>query len=316
MSSLINSSNSNVHLNKNQTLTPQQMMDKYGKTFALAAKLLTPDCRQDSAELYAFARTVDDLVDMQATNQLVKMQVLQLQKTIGNEQSALQSIMHKYAISPTVLNAFLQAQIDDEDGRQIATQQCLINYAYGVAGSIGEIMRPILGASHQGEIYAISLGIAMQLTNIARDLVEDASRERIYVPATFFSESVKPQTIQNPGKQETLVIFMAITQLINLATSYYDFAHSGYRFIPFRNRLSIAAAAAMYKAIGTKILKKGHVSYWQGRVSINKTQKIGIAFFAIIKTTFQLFLPAHLPPINATTISTSIAHAIAHYYHV
>jgi len=313
MSSLINSNTTNVHLELNKTLTPQQMMAKHGKTFALAAKLLTPDCRKDCAKLYAFARTVDDLVDMQATNLQVKMQVYQLQQAIGEEQSAMQSIMHKYAISPIVLHAFLQAQIDDEDGRQMATQQCLINYAYGVAGSIGAMMRPILGASQQGEIYAISLGIAMQLTNIARDLVEDAARNRIYVSATYFSEPINPQTILNPTNQESLVIFLAITQLLNLATSYYDFAHSGYRFIPFRNRLSIAAAAAMYKAIGTKILKNGQASYWLGRVSINKTQKIGIAFFAIIKTTLQLFLPARLPPKNATITSTIIAHAIAHY---
>ena len=316
MPSLINSNNTNIHLELDKTLTPQQMMAKHSKTFALAAKLFTPGCREDCAKLYAFARTVDDLVDMQATNLQVKMQVYQLQQAIGEEQSALQPIMQKYAISPATLHAFLQAQIDDEDGRQMATQQCLINYAYGVAGSIGGMMRPILGASHQGEIYAVSLGIAMQLTNIARDLVEDAARERIYVPATYFSEPIKPRDIINATNQEGLVIFLAISQLLNLATSYYDFAYLGYRFIPFRNRLSIAAAAAMYKAIGTKILSRGLANYWLGRVSINKTQKLGIAFLAIFKTTLQLLLPTRLSPKNATTISTSIAQAIAHYQNV
>ena len=288
-------------------------MTAHGKTFALAAKLLEPESRYAATELYAFARTVDDYVDMQATSAQLKLNVLRLQETMAEEHAAMQMILQNYGISPVVLHAFLLAQANDEDGREIATQQCLINYAYGVAGSIGSMMRPILGATNKGEIYAVSLGIAMQLTNIARDLVEDATRKRIYIPATFFSVPIQVGTIQNPTDQGREIIFLAITQLLNLAKEFYDYATLGYRYIPYRNRLSIAAAADMYKAIGVKIVKNGHNRYWQGRVSINKTQKLGIAFLAMIRITAQLFLPKNSKPNNETYISTSIALAIAHY---
>lgn len=316
MPSLITTNNKNTHLGISQALSAKQIMATYGKTFALAARLLKPVSRHDSAELYAFARTVDDLVDMQATSHQVKMQVMHLQSTLSKEQLPIQTILQKYTIPPGVLHAFLQAQIDDEDGRQIASQQCLINYAYGVAGSIGSMMRPILNASEEGEVYAVSLGIAMQLTNIARDLVEDAARRRIYIPATYFSKPIAPQTIQSPNKQDKENIFLAIVQLLNLAKEYYDFARLGYRHIPFRNRLSIAAAADMYRAIGNKILANGHARYWQGRVSINSLQKLGIASLSVIKTTLHLLLPVKSAQNNSAKITASIAHAIAHYQKV
>ena len=95
MSSLINLNNAHDNLGINQTLSPWQMLAKVGKTFALAAKLLKPDCCQNSAGLYTFVRTVNDLIKMQATN----------------------------------LHVFLLAQIDNENAFQLAIQQDLINYA-------------------------------------------------------------------------------------------------------------------------------------------------------------------------------------------
>ena len=294
-------------------LTPQQVMEKYGKTFALAAKLLNAQSRYDAAQLYAFARTIDDMVDMQATNLQVKTQLNQLKNTFARDHFLLQQVIDKHEISLTVLYAFLQAQANDEDGRQLATQQCLINYAYGVAGSIGSMMRPILGASYQGENYAISLGIAMQLTNIARDLVEDAARKRIYIPASFFIKSLQIHSLENPSVQESKHIFLAITQLLSLADDYYDYARLGYQFIPFRNRLSIAAAAQMYRGIGTQIIKNGYSKYWHGRVSLNNLHKISIAILAIIQTITHAIFPPNSTPNNAVLTSISIDKAIAHY---
>ena len=160
------------------------IMQQHGKTFALAAKLLTPASRAAATELYAFARTIDDMIDLQAA----KPSMAELQTLL--QSSAMQAILQQYAIEDEPMHAFLQAQMQDAMPCKLQTEQALINYAYGVAGSVGAIMRAILGAPNTATHFAISLGIAMQLTNIARDVVEDAVRARIYIPGTFFATPI------------------------------------------------------------------------------------------------------------------------------
>ena len=333
-------------LASNSHVIAEKIMQKHGKTFALAAKLLTPASRSDATELYAFARTVDDWIDLQATNHSAQAKIVALQKAFSlhdtNTFGHIQTILKNYAIPNEVMHAFLQAQLHDEDCQHIATQQALIDYAYGVAGSIGRLMRPILGAPMAAEMCATSLGIAMQLTNIARDVVEDAGRMRIYVPATFFSLDaniaiqnialknlapikIYPQNIKHPTKQEAEIIFAAIKKLLLLADQYYAFAQSGYQTIPLRNRLSIAAAGAMYCAIGKKIIARGCQKYWRGRVSINGIHKAAIGLTAIIATLFNSIFKSekkfhnaifnHHAANNNATIIASIEYAIAYYQH-
>ena len=300
-------------------LNAQQIMQQHGKTFALAAKLLSPASRHDATELYAFARTVDDYIDLQATNNQAQAKILALQQafalsTLGNDiHNNMLALLEKHAISPKVMQAFLQAQLNDEDGQHIETVQALINYAYGVAGSIGRLMRPILGASIKAEMYAVSLGIAMQLTNIARDVVEDATRMRVYVPATYFNTHIYAQNIKHPTEKEALLIFAAIAKLLQLADDYYAYARQGYQYIPFRNRLSIATAGAMYSAIGRKIMARGAQNYWLGRVSVTKPHKILIGFLAVGQLIFKSLFSANTRLHNEAALLKSIKQAIAFY---
>ena len=267
----------------------QKIMQEHGKTFALAARLLTPASRHDATELYAFARTVDDWIDLGANKDAAQANIAALQTSLQLGVAPIKTLLNKHAIADATIQAFLQAQLHDQGARHIADEQALIDYSYGVAGSIGAMMRPILGAPEVGEMYAISLGIAMQMTNIARDVLEDAVRGRVYIPATFFSQAITAQQIAQPSQQQAQAIFAAITQLLQLAEEYYALAARGYAHIPLRNRLSIVAAGAMYRAIGVKILQRGAARYWPSRVSIGLFFKVGIAWLAITKT-----LLAHL----------------------
>ena len=271
----------------------QKIMQQHGKTFALAAKLLAPASRQAASELYAFARMVDDGVDL-ADN--TKNRQFDLQKFYKNASAPMQSVLQQYAISDQLMQVFLCAQQRDADARQLTSKQELIDYAYGVAGSIGQMMRPILGVPQSAEIYAVSLGIAMQMTNIARDVVEDAQRARIYIPTTFFAGDISPQILQKPNAQQTQNIFAAIQKLLALADEYYAFAQQGYMHIPLRNRLSIAAAGAMYRAIGATILSHGAAKFWRGRVSLGLWQKSVIGISAVIKTLFNAMQQPHHKP--------------------
>lgn len=285
-------------MNQNAKLIMQQ----HGKTFALAAKLLSPASRNAAAELYAFARTVDDMIDLQAA----KPSMHELQVLLQNNQ--IHTILQQYDIGSDTMNAFLQAQIQDATPCQLPTEQALINYAYGVAGSIGGMMRPILGAPTIADNYAISLGIAMQMTNIARDVVEDAHRQRVYIPATFFKTPITTQQILQPSLAQKITIFAAIEKLLLLADSYYEYVKMGYADIPLRNRLSIITAGKMYQAIGKKILKNGAAQYWQGRVSIGLAGKLVVAVKAIIGELYT-----SRPKIAEGQILTTIQQAISSY---
>jgi 15-cis-phytoene synthase len=297
--------------------SPQAIMQQHGKTFALAAKLLTPASRIDATELYAFARTVDDWIDdntdLQANKDEALANIMALQQAIKTGDASIQQLLGKHAVSNAVLQAFLQAQLHDQGERRIADERALINYSYGVAGSIGAMMRPILGAPIAAEMHAISLGIAMQLTNIARDVAEDAVRQRVYIPATFFDAPLSFKEILNPSQQQAQAIFVAIAKLLQLADDYYAFAALGYSQIPLRNRLSIVAAASMYRAIGLKILQRGEAQYWQGRVSIGLLPKTGIAIMAIFK---PFYWSNQTNNHNKTAIIDSIQQAIASFNHI
>jgi 15-cis-phytoene synthase len=280
----------------------QKIMQQHGKTFSLAAKLLTPSSRHAATELYAFARTVDDMIDVEgAKPNLADLQTL-LQK------SQTQTIMLQYAIDKLAMQAFLQAQIQDATPCNLQCQQALIDYTYGVAGSIGAMMRAILGAPSAADNYAISLGIAMQLTNIARDVVEDAARNRVYIPASFFAEKLQPAQLLQPNQLQKQQIFAAIQQLLNLADDYYAYAKIGYATIPLRNRLSIITAGKMYQAIGKKITNRGANQYWQGRVSLGLLIKTWIALKAIIGAPFVTE-----QQVTQTQLQSSITQAINSY---
>jgi 15-cis-phytoene synthase len=282
------------------------VMQKHGKTFALAARLLTAESRHAATQLYAFARTIDDMIDLQAEKpSLADLQVL-LQR------SQTQTVLQQFAISDQAMHAFLQSQMQDATPCQLQTEQALIDYAYGVAGSIGAMMRPILGAPRTAETYAISLGIAMQMTNIARDVVEDAARERIYMPATFFAEKLAPAQLIQPDDTQKQQIFAAIEKLLLLADNYYDFAKKGYADIPLRNRLSIITAGKMYQAIGKQILENGESQYWQGRVSLGLAAKLKIAGKAIMDEFFAKKQLASSFDLQAD-LQATIKQAIASY---
>ncbi len=159
----------------------------------------------------------------------------------------------------------------DAGPRAIDSQPELLRFAYGVAGTVGQMMRPLLGAPGAADAYAIALGVAMQLTNIARDVVEDAQRGRCYIPAQW---GVASQVLAAPADAgERAQAFDALRKLLALADDFYAYAHSGIQAIPAQNRSAIRIATALYQAIGHKIVQGGPDKYWQGRTSLGAAEK-------------------------------------------
>ncbi|MEM0952312.1 MAG: phytoene/squalene synthase family protein [Cyanobacteria bacterium P01_H01_bin.74] len=158
----------------------------------------------------------------------------------------------------------------------IQTEEALIQYCYRVAGAVGAMMCPILGIAYsqreQALPYAIALGIGMQLTNIARDIQEDAGNQRIYIPAEWKTVSDPHILLSSPVDQAS--DFTAeCKRLLDLADDYYALAMQGLPFLPFQSRVSILLALTLYQAIGKKIQRVAY-AYWQGRQSLSGLEKI------------------------------------------
>ncbi len=166
------------------------------------------------------------------------------------------------------------------------------------------MMSAILGASREATPQAINLGIAMQLTNVARDVLEDARHNRRYLPATWLptsTEVLSPgQIVSEPVHREAVSI--AIRRLLDLADLYYASAAPGFAAIPARSRHAIRIAAAVYREIGVTV-RANDVRWWQGRTHVPLPRKLRLAS-AVFFGRSDL---ERLPPTDLTLLHRIIA---------
>ena len=285
-------------------MTAQEVMDLHARSFAWAARFLLPAARRDAAQLYAFARFADDLADEEALGTAAyRMQQLQeLERSALNPEATAPPYPHAaslrqrdaaspvqqdaayglgqqagrmllaHGVSADVIRYFMESLRQDAGPRRVQTTEELLAFAYGVAGTVGQMMCPILGVSGQGPRYAVALGVAMQLTNIARDVVEDAARGRCYIPAEW---GVSAETLRAPRYPAQITqSFAAIQKLLCMADTFYAYALQGLCHIPAGNRRAIRIAASLYRGIGQKILDNGAERYWLGRTALGRLEKI------------------------------------------
>ncbi len=259
---------------------PSAVMRKPARSFDLAARLLSPPARAEIALLCAFARNAHDLADEPAPGSLdERLARLAAQKADVLSQrpadplaAAVANIRVRQALPAHVFGAFLDSLMADAHPRTLATEAELLAFAYGVAGTVGLMMRPILGATPAANGCATALGIAMQLTNIARDVVEDAGRSRCYVPLEYGVAMSELSAPADTAARERA--FGAIKRLLALAEHFYDEGASGLMYIPARNRRAISIALVLYRGIGRKILARGPEHYWHGRAHLAALEKV------------------------------------------
>ncbi len=237
-------------------MTAKEALARGGRTFYLASRLLPPRMRDEAAELYAFCRRMDDLADngrADGRGALDRAVCVLRTDPLGPEAeeagwpTALE--LRHPGISQVALT-LAEALAADAGPRRIADEDALLAYAFGVAGTVGLMMCRILGAPPSGARAASHLGIAMQLTNIARDIREDWERDRVYLPATWIApEAIESALRGGAGK----ALADALHSLLRLADSYYKSAGEGMRLLPLRARAAILTAAACYREIGVEV---------------------------------------------------------------
>ena len=263
------------------------------KTFNFASLFFKKNLREDIKVLYSFCRYIDDLGDdssikkKHAIKQLnvIKKSII-LNKSNDTIIKKFQILMGKYFI-PVNIPLFLISAIKDDLGEiDFKNYSQLITYSFKVAGTVGLMMCKIMKTnSPKLNLRGIQLGIAMQMTNICRDIKEDLERGRIYIPKTH-------RTVINKGCKEILhnkilrkKMSKDIEKLIDSSNKIYSNAWNGILDLPLKFSIPIAIASELYKEIGEKI-KKDSYQIWERRVYVNLFEKILIS----IKTFFKVIL--------------------------
>lgn len=241
-----------------QTLSPREVLDRHAATFAAASRLLAPGAHDEIAILYQFCRTVDDLADESGDVSALEQMIREIRGDTPPSPlvADLQKLAHKGAPLEAAVQ-LIEGCRSDVGVVRYETEDELIRYGYRVAGTVGRLCCPLLGVTDaRAEAFAVDLGIAMQLTNIARDVAEDAARDRVYLPKRWLAEQdlSARDVIDGRHKERTAKV---VARLLDLAERYYRSADAGLRYIPLRARIAVALAARRYRGIGLATRARG-----------------------------------------------------------
>jgi phytoene synthase len=243
----------------------------YAKSFNWAGFFLPKKTYQDCSDLYDFCRTLDDIAD-QDLDLRIKKKIFEEFKIDFESKNIENPIINKiyklikdFEISPKIIfDLFDGVESDLKEKVELKSNEDLILYCYRVAGTVGLIMAKILNVKSKSSLKsAIDLGIAMQLTNIARDVVEDNKRSN----------------------------FETIKETLKLADKFYDNSFKSINEISLNNRFAILVARRVYRQIGNKILTKKNIENYRisGKIYVSNFGKINqtfLSFFDLIKLKF------------------------------
>jgi len=255
----------------------QNFLSIYAKSFNWAGFFLTKKIYQNSSNLYDFCRTLDDIADQDLELEIKKRNFKEfkndfLDKNLENVTiKKIYNLIENFDISKSIiLDLFDGVESDLKENIKFNSNKELIIYSYRVAGTVGLMMAKILKVSSKNSLKAaIDLGIAMQLTNIARDVVEDGKRNRSYINSNFES----------------------IIKTLKLADSFYESSFKSIKEIPLSSRFGILVARRVYREIGNKILNKKNMDNYKnsGKIYVSNFGKINqtlLSIFDLIKLVF------------------------------
>ena len=259
-----------------------------GRSFYWASHLLSPLHASRATRLYGFCRWVDDLADLDRDCTAARAKLAQIAHDIrvcSSDKPVVAdmiALIGECAIDPYNVLELIAGVSSDLEPVCIENIDELLAYCFRVAGTVGLMMCSVLDVRDvRARSYAVNLGIAMQLTNICRDVAEDAQSGRCYLPASMLNEVVVEDLAQ-PQQPTEGQIKKAISTLLDVADHYYSNGELGLPYLPLRARAGILVAARIYRAIGTQIKIKG-CSYSLGRIVVSPRQKMAITVKALIE---------------------------------
>ena len=254
------------------------LLKKHAKSFYWASFFLPSNTFDKCSSLYNFCRTLDDIVDDNNNLSLKREIFSKFKKDFENKNINNQVIKDMWSIIESesiskkiVIDLFDGVETDLEEKVVIDSKKDLLVYSYRVAGTVGLMMSKILKVKNKESLKgAIDLGIAMQLTNIARDVCEDKARNRQYVKHDFSS----------------------IRSIIDDSQAFYEKSFNSISDIPLKSRFSVIVARRVYRKIGDYILKQKNIDNYNkaGKIYVPIFEKIIQTFLAIFDFIKLLFI--------------------------
>ena len=273
----------------------RNLMRGGSKTFFAASLLLPPRVRAPATALYAYCRLADDAIDL-GRDPFVEMQGLRTRLAAiyanhpGSDDAdrALAQVVHHFALPRPLLDGLLEGFLWDAQGRRYETLGDVQAYGARVAGTVGAMMSLVMGARSPSAVArACELGVAMQLTNIARDVGEDARNGRLYLPRQWLREEGIDVEAWLQAPVFNPAIARCTQRLLQAAEALYRRAEHGVAELPMDCRPAIQAARVVYAEIGHQLERQGLDSI-NRRAVVSRRRKVALLAMA----TGAAFLPA------------------------
>ena len=259
-------------------MSNKSYLSVYAKSFSWAGFFLPRETFKKCSALYDFCRVADNIADEDDEIENKKKKFDQFKNDFNEKNfedpiiKSMWDLIDEFDISPNIIHDFLDGiESDIKETVKLNSKKDLLIYSYRVAGTVGIMMAKILKVSKKSSLKsAIDLGIAMQLTNISRDVIEDSKNNRFYINENFEE----------------------ISSTIDLADTFYEDSFYSIKDIPISFRFSILVARRIYRKIGHKILSKKNIENYQdsGKIYVSNSEKFFETFlsiFDLIKLSFS-----------------------------
>ena len=250
-------------------MSDKSYLSVYAKSFSWAGFFLPRGTLEKCSVLYDFCRVADNIADDEDKIEFKENKFTEFENDFNQKKfknpiiKNMWGIMEEFNISIKIVQDLLAGiRSDIKERVELNSKKDLLIYSYRVAGTVGLMMAKILNVTKKNSLKsAIDLGIAMQLTNISRDVLEDSKNNRFYIEENF----------------ET------ISSTVNLANRYYQDSFYAIKSIPISFRFSILVARRVYRKIGYKILKKKNLENYQrsGKIYVSNIEKVLETFLSI-----------------------------------
>jgi len=282
------------------------ILRRHARSFSWAARLLPTELRWDATALYAWCRRCDDAVDHAPDAASARAAVARLRgeldEVYGTREladpmlAAFQEVVRRRALPRGPADELLDGMQMDLGRVRYATFTELLVYCQRVAGTVGLLMAHMMGVRDAATLgRAADLGIAMHLTNICRDVVEDEARDRVYLPDELLGDAVSPRA-------NGAATARAVAELLRRADVYYRSADRGIRSLPPSCALAVSAARLIYADIGA-VLARRRFDVTRGRAVVSPVRKAWLVVRAALETAAARLRTAVSPGVSRRALS-------------
>lgn len=255
----------------------QRLFRSKSRTFSLASILLPNHRAEAIFRLYYVCRTLDDWADEGHEEKLRGAMECWMDNKPHRLLDHYRFLQARWGLDSLPMTELMTAMINEQDGVIMRNETELLQYCHGVAGTIGLMTCPIFGVTDEVALqHADDLGIAMQLTNICRDVFEDAGNNRIYLPVDHFKSPPSPSDILQTNSNQCMNEIIGVkNKILEEADRRYASAEKGITYLPWRMRIVVRWASRMYREIG-ELIKDDPKLYHEKRAIVSGWKKLGI----------------------------------------